>query len=107
MALAFTARTKAQELAETRVKLEQADERVRDLEASLVVKTSSIELDRATDRLRALQAIDVTQRKGLDRLSEENFRLRRLLKTNGYDMEAVEVLMNEIKPRPDTADTQE
>lgn len=102
----YSLQTRTQQLAETKAKLVTADERIAELETALHVKTSSVETERLGERITAYQRIEVTVRHENDRLSEENFRLRRLLQTNGYDMLAVDALMADIKVPKDTADTQ-
>lgn len=85
----YSLSARLQEVGELKARLEGSEAQVRELQASLAVRTSSVELSRANDRLAAVQELDVIQRRGLDRAHEELTYMRQLMKTNGYDMEAL------------------
>lgn len=82
-------------LAESKAREEVAQGRIRELETALIVRTSSVELEKANERITALQAIDIGQRRSLDRANEEVSYMRLLMQTNKYDMMALEAMVGE------------
>lgn len=101
MGIESSLRIRTQELAEVRVRLADAVEQVDALAAQLAVKTSNVELVKINERIAAYQAIDMAQRRDLDRLADENYHLRQIMKTGKIDFEAVDAILAPVLARHD------
>lgn len=78
-------------LVDLRTKMEQANERARELDSQLLIRTQSAELSRAKATIKALQAADVAQRKTIDNLSGEAYELRRIMReSKTFDMAEIQ-----------------
>ncbi len=89
------------EVKELRSKLDEANGLIADLEVRVNARTASAELAKAEDRIRLGQRNETTLQRSVDRLEEENSVLRRVMRTNSFDMEAVEAILGQIKPLRD------
>lgn len=83
------------------IKLAEALDTIAALEAQLAVKMSTVELAKTQERIASYQAIDIAQRRDLDRLAEENFQLRQIMRTNKIDFEAVDAILAPVMARHD------
>lgn len=91
----YSLSTRLQEIGELKARLEGSEAQVRELQAALSVKTSSVELSKAEERIRQYQKVDEVQRGSLDRANEEVSYMRQLLRVAKYDMLALEELIGE------------
>jgi len=85
------------ELKDLRIKLEGSDAQVLELQAALASRTASVELEKAHDRLRLAQKTETRYQNNVANLEEECAALRRILKTNNYDLAAVDEIVSKIK----------
>ena len=89
-------------IADDQILREEQDRRMLEMEGLLANGQSVTALARERATVKRLQRIDIRQRQSMDRLVEENYQLRQILQTNGYDMLAVENILNDrIKPKED------
>lgn len=86
------------EVKEKDEKIVVLNERLDETLARIHVGATPGELKRDAETFKRLQDTERVQRNCVDRLEEENARLRQVLRTNGYDMDAVQAIMDSIKP---------
>ncbi len=85
------------QVAELKGKLERADERILELEASLQIRTVSVGMEKLQDRIKLSQQTETVLQNNIAGLEEENTKLRELMRTWGSDMSAVDEIISKIK----------
>lgn len=88
-------RLAAEEIAALQKALAVADERIAELERSLVLRTESSDVAREHAVVKALQRVDVAQRKTIDNLAGETYELRNIMRAKGLDMGEVQTKVTE------------
>lgn len=88
---AATVKYRDDQLVQSGLELQRAEERINDLEKQLNMRTASADVAREHAVVKRLQLADVAQRKTIDNLSGETYELRRIMRdSKHFDMADVQ-----------------